>query len=75
LIKGGILSNRVNKFVRYVKASDPGERAGLKQSSEFRQLDEDIKAFMWVFYFQPRDEGWNESLLADVISQPAYGTH
>jgi len=48
LIKGGILLNKVNKFVRYVKAAEPHERPYLKESSEFIQLDEDIKAFMYV---------------------------
>jgi hypothetical protein len=48
LIKGGILLNKVNKFVRYVKAAEPHERPYLKDSPEFIQLDEDIKSFMYV---------------------------
>jgi hypothetical protein len=46
LVKGGILLNRVNKFVRFVKASDPAERPLMKNTPEFVQLDEDIKSFM-----------------------------
>ena len=48
LIKGGILLNKVNKFVRYVKAAEPHERPFLKESPEFTQLDEDIMSFMYV---------------------------
>jgi hypothetical protein len=51
LIKGGILLNKVNKFVRYVKAAEPHERPYLKESPEFIQLDEDIKSFMCVPLF------------------------
>jgi len=48
LIKGGILLNKVNKFVRFVKASEPSERPFLRDTPEFIQLDEDIKNFMYV---------------------------
>jgi hypothetical protein len=48
LIKGAILLNKVNKFVRYVKAAEPSERPFLKETPEFVQLDEDIKTFVYV---------------------------
>jgi len=52
LIKGAILLNKVNKFVRYVKAAEPHERPFLKESPEFIQLDGDIKSFMEVLIHQ-----------------------
>lgn len=50
LIKGGILLNKVNKFVRFVKAAEPYERPFLKDTEEFKGLDEDIKTFMYVAF-------------------------